>query len=114
MGAHVGKVITRRVRGLEAPKEFAYRHHGDLATIGRKSAIVSMGGLQLKGFPAWIFWSAVHIYYLIGARNRAMVALDWLWEYATFRRGARLISEYPHSGPTQRSYSDREVRVMER
>jgi NADH:ubiquinone reductase (H+-translocating) len=102
MGKYVGELIARRIEGFTSGPDFAYRHYGDLATIGRKSAIVSIGRLQLSGFPAWVFWSVAHIYFLIGARNRAIVALDWLWEYITFRRGARLISgqdRLPHERP---------------
>ena len=77
---------------LHSVGEFTYRHYGDLATVGRKIAIVSVGRFYLRGFSAWIFWSVAHIYYLIGVRNRAIVALAWLWEYVTFRRGARLIN----------------------
>jgi NADH dehydrogenase len=93
MGEYVGRCIAKRVGGTGPVPDFAYRHYGDLATIGRKAAIVSIGRFQLTGFVAWVFWSVAHIYYLIGARNRAIVALDWLWEYVTFRRGARLINQ---------------------
>jgi NADH:ubiquinone reductase (H+-translocating) len=71
-----------------SPGPFAYRNYGELATIGRTSAIFSRGRLRATGFPAWLLWSVAHIYYLIGVRNRIIVALDW-----TFHRGARLISE---------------------
>jgi NADH dehydrogenase len=92
MGQYVAKSIGRAVTGAQGPPDFHYKHYGDLATIGRKAAIVSLGRFRLKGFLAWLFWSAAHIYFLIGARNRAIVALDWLWEYVSFRRGARLIT----------------------
>jgi NADH:ubiquinone reductase (H+-translocating) len=95
MGAYVAKVIAARVGGRQAPAPFAYRHRGDLATIGRKSAVVKLGPLQLTGLIGWLFWSAVHIYFLIGVRNRFVVALNWLWSYVTFQRGARLIGIAP-------------------
>ena len=85
------RVIAARVQGRPPPPPFAYRHLGDLATIGRKSAVVKLGPVQLTGFIGWLFWSAVHIYFLIGLRNRFVVALNWLWSYVTFQRGARLI-----------------------
>jgi NADH dehydrogenase len=91
MGSYVGKVIAARAQGRPAPPPFVYHHLGDLATIGRKSAVVKLGFLQLTGFSGWLFWSAVHIYFLIGLRNRFVVALNWLWSYMTFQRGARLI-----------------------
>jgi NADH:ubiquinone reductase (H+-translocating) len=95
MGNYVGKVIAARVRGEPARGPFVYHHLGDLATIGRKSAVVKLGILQLTGFLGWLFWSAVHIYFLIGMRNRFVVALNWLWSYLTFQRGARLIGIAP-------------------
>jgi NADH dehydrogenase len=95
MGRYVGKVIAARVQGRPAPPPFVYHHVGDLATIGRKSAVVKLGHLQLTGFFGWLFWSAIHIYFLIGMRRRFVVALNWLWRYMTFQRGARLIGIAP-------------------
>ncbi len=95
MGHYVGKVIAARVEGRAAPGPFAYHHLGELAAIGRKSAVVKLGYLQLTGFLGWLFWSAVHIYFLIGLRNRFVVAVNWLWSYLTFQRGARLIGIAP-------------------
>jgi NADH:ubiquinone reductase (H+-translocating) len=95
MGQYVGKLIAARVPGRPAPGPFVYHHLGELATIGRKSAIVKLGVFQLTGFLGWLFWSAVHIYFLIGMRNRFVVALNWLWNYVTFQRGARLIGTAP-------------------
>jgi NADH:ubiquinone reductase (H+-translocating) len=69
------------LRDEHAP--FRYRHRGDLATIARKCAVVSFGRLRLTGFVAWVFWSPAHIYFLIGVRNRVVVALNWIWEYVT-------------------------------
>jgi len=91
MGSYVAKVIAARVQGAEPPGPFHYHHVGDLATIGRKSAVVQLGAFRLTGFLGWVFWSVVHIYFLIGIRNRFVVALNWLWSYLTFQRGARLI-----------------------
>jgi NADH dehydrogenase len=92
MGRYIGKVIAARVSGGATPRPFTYSHAGDLATIGRKSAVVKIGPLQLTGFIGWLFWSVAHIYFLIGVRNRLVVAINWLWNYVTFQRGARLIS----------------------
>jgi NADH dehydrogenase len=91
MGSYVAKVIAARVQGTEPPGPFQYHHLGDLATIGRKSAVVQLGAFRLTGFLGWLFWSVVHIYFLIGIRNRFVVALNWFWSYLTFQRGARLI-----------------------
>ena len=62
-----------------------------MATIGRRRAILEMGRLRLSGFPAWLAWLVVHIYYLVGFKNRLFVVFQWAWAYLTFRRGARLI-----------------------
>jgi NADH dehydrogenase len=93
MGYYVGKLITARIAGRAEPAPFRYMHLGELATIGRRAAVVKFGRLQLKGFVGWLFWAAVHIYFLIGVRNRFIVAFNWLWTYLTFQRGARLITE---------------------
>jgi NADH dehydrogenase len=93
MGRYVGKVISARVAGREIHKPFHYVHLGDLATIGRRAAVVKFGRLELKGFVGWVFWSVAHIYFLIGLRNRFLVAFNWFWDYLTFQRGARLITD---------------------
>ena len=98
MGKYVGRLIAARVAGQSLPP-FRYRHEGSLATIGRRAAVVELGPIQLRGFIGWMFWSAVHIYFLIGLRNRFVVAITWLWSYATFKRGARLITEVPPIAP---------------
>jgi NADH dehydrogenase len=92
MGRHVGKVIAARAGGSAPPPPFRYRHQGDLATIGRRSAVVHLRHLQLTGFLGWLFWSAAHVYFLIGLRSRFVVAFSWAWQYLTFQRGARLIT----------------------
>jgi len=92
MGRYVGKVIAARVAGRPALRPFVYRHAGDLATIGRKAAVVRLPHLKLTGFIGWLFWSFAHIYFLIGIRNRFVVAITWLWSYLTYQRGARLIT----------------------
>ena len=94
MGDYVGRLIAARLAGRSLPP-FRYRNQGVLATIGRRAAVVELGPIQLKGFVGWLFWSVVHIYFLIGLRNRFVVALTWLWGYITFQRGARLITEVP-------------------
>jgi NADH dehydrogenase len=96
MGAYVGKLLAARLAGRTMPP-FRYRHAGDLATIGRRAAVVNLGRVHLKGFIGWLFWSLAHIYFLIGLRHRFIVAFTWLWDYLTFQRGARLITEVPQS-----------------
>lgn len=99
MGRYVGKLIAGRIAGRAPRKPFRYTHLGELATIGRRAAVVKLGRLQLRGFLGWLFWSVVHIYFLIGLRNRFVVAFTWLWSYLTFQRGARLITETPFEDP---------------
>jgi NADH dehydrogenase len=91
-GTYVAKLILARLRGAAQVKPFRYRDFGNLATIGRKAAVIDFGWLHLRGFVAWVIWSFVHVYFLIGLRNRTIVALHWLWAYVTFQRGARLIT----------------------
>ncbi len=83
-------LIARRNGKTVAP--FRYRDLGSLATIGRKRAVIQMGRFKMKGFFAWLLWCVAHIYYLIGFRNRFVVAISWLWNYITFQRATRLIT----------------------
>jgi NADH dehydrogenase len=100
MGRYVGRLIGARIAGTGSPGPFRYRHQGDLAAIGRRAAVVKLGRLELKGFPGWLFWSVVHIFFLIEIRDRFIVAFTWLWDYVTFQRGARLITQVPPEDKT--------------
>jgi NADH dehydrogenase len=91
-GRYVASVILKRLRGERETKPFRYRDKGNLATIGRSSAVAEIGRLRLSGFIAWVTWLFVHIFYLIGFRNRVLVLIQWAWSYLTFQRGARLIT----------------------
>lgn len=92
MGGYTADCIVRALRGESPPMPFRYRDHGNLATIGRKAAVADFGaGRHLSGLLAWLLWGFAHIYFLIGFRNRLAVMLDWIWNYVTFERGARLI-----------------------
>lgn len=91
MGTYVAKAIRTRISG-GTPPPFRYRHNGNLATVGRKLAVIDFGWLHLKGRFAWFVWGFVHIFFLVGFRNRLFVVLRWLWAYFTFRRGVRLIT----------------------
>lgn len=90
-GLYVARVIEAAVRGAARPAPFRYRHDGNLATIGRNAAVIDFGRVRLKGFLAWLIWAVVHVYFLIGTRHRTLVALQWMFSYVTFGRGARLI-----------------------
>src|SRR6516225_3403438 len=91
-GAYVARVIAARLAGKPAPAPFRYRDLGNLATIGRREAVVDFGWLRLTGRLAWLIWGGAHIYFLIGFRNRVAVGVNWLWSYLTYQRGARLIT----------------------
>ena len=91
-GAYVAKVIRARLSGVPALAPFRYKHAGDLATIGKRRAVIDFGWIKLKGSLAWWLWGFAHIYFLIGVRNRLSVAMNWLWIYARDQRGARLIT----------------------
>ena len=89
-----GRFIARQIRGELAgrPREsFRYVDRGTLATIGRSRAVGQIRGWKLHGTFAWLVWLFVHVYYLVGFRNRALVVFQWAWSYFRFRRGARLI-----------------------
>ena len=91
-GAYVARVLRARLAGSPAPPPFRYRDFGTMATIGRRSAVADFGWLRLDGTLAWLMWGLVHVSFLIGFRNRAIVMLDWIWSYLTFQSGARLIT----------------------
>jgi NADH dehydrogenase len=91
-GRFVGAVIAARLKGKTEMESFRYKDKGNLATIGRSSAIAEIRGLKLSGFIAWITWLFVHLFFLIGFRNRLLVMFQWTWAYITFQRGARLIT----------------------
>ncbi|HEY2136044.1 MAG TPA: NAD(P)/FAD-dependent oxidoreductase [Xanthobacteraceae bacterium] len=95
MGRYVGRLIAARLAGRTSNQPFDYHHEGDLATIGRRSAVVKLGRMELTGFLGWLFWCVVHIYFLVEVRDRFIIAFTWAWDYVTFQRGARLITEVP-------------------
>jgi len=90
MGKQVAAALRARLAKRPAPT-FGYRDFGSLATIGRMAAVIQMGRLRLSGLPAWWFWLAAHVFFLIGFRNRLVVLIDWAWAYWTHQRYARII-----------------------
>jgi NADH dehydrogenase len=97
MGRTAAANILRRLR-QEPTQAFRYTDYGNLATVGRKAAVVDLtvpvfGALRFSGFLAWLFWLFAHIYFLIGFRNRLMVLTDWAWAYVTYQRNARVVAE---------------------
>jgi NADH dehydrogenase FAD-containing subunit len=94
-GAYVARLITARVLGMPELGPFVYRHMGSLATIGRKAAVADFGTIKASGAVAWWLWGFVHLLFLVGARNRLAVVLNWVWSYFSFRASTRLITGTP-------------------
>jgi len=97
MGRAAAANIVRRLQGLPT-RAFRYRDYGNLATVGRKAAVVELavpglGALRFAGLGAWLFWLFAHIYFLIGFRSRLIVMVEWAWAYFTYERGARVVAE---------------------
>ncbi len=92
-GNHVAQVVERELLSKPAPRPFVYKHQGNLATIGRKSAVADFGRLRLSGASAWWLWGLVHVGFLTGARNRVTVVVNWLWSFFAQHSGVRLITD---------------------
>jgi NADH dehydrogenase len=95
--AHAAKMILRQING-EATLPFRYRDKGNLAIVGRGSAIADLNWIRFSGPLAWLAWLFLHIFMLIGFRNRIAVMLDWASAYVTFQRSSRLIT---NNGPNR-------------
>jgi NADH dehydrogenase len=102
-GNHVAATIRRRLKGDRKSHIFRYRHAGNLATIGKRSAVVDLGWITLRGNFAWWVWGLAHIYFLIGVRNRLAVALSWLWIYTTGTKTSCLITQGEKKAAIQES-----------
>ncbi len=102
MGSFIGKRLAELASGHDPKRRFRYKDAGVLATVGRNRAVADIYGLRLAGFAGWLLWGAAHVYFLIGFKNRLFVLLQWMWSYATWQRGVRLImqrnapSDQPH------------------
>ena len=90
-GSYAARVIRNRLRG-RGTQPFRYLDKGNLATIGRTKAVADVKGVRISGFPAWVTWLVVHLFYLIGFQNRLLVVTRWTFSFVTRGRGARLIS----------------------
>ncbi len=98
MGLFVADLIGKEVAGAISPQErppFKYRDKGSMATIGRFKAVAALGKHRFSGSFAWLLWSMIHIYFLVGFRRRFFVMMSWVWHYASFHKGARLITGSP-------------------
>ncbi len=90
-GIHLGSALAAYIRNREPIPPFRYRSRGNTAIVGRHKAIYEYRGRRLKGWPAWATWAVVHVYLLVGFEHRVLVAMQWLWRYLTYERGARII-----------------------
>jgi NADH dehydrogenase len=90
MGRHAARNILRALEG-QPRRRFVYRDKGSLATIGRKAAVAEVGGIRMSGLVAWLAWLGIHIFFLIGFRNRAVVLFEWALAYVTYARSARIV-----------------------
>ncbi|MFT3696509.1 MAG: NAD(P)/FAD-dependent oxidoreductase [Kofleriaceae bacterium] len=106
-GRHVAKIITRETRGetFERPA-FRYHDKGNMAAVGRAEAVVATKRVAIHGFFAYLLWWVVHIFFLVGFRNRVLVMLNWMWSWLTFQRGARLITGHIPALPPITSVDD--------
>ncbi|MGD9895734.1 MAG: NAD(P)/FAD-dependent oxidoreductase [Candidatus Methylacidiphilaceae bacterium] len=107
MGRHVANLVAREISAGALPPErrqpFSYRNKGMMATIGRAAAVVWIGNAAFDGPIAWLAWLAIHLVFLIGFRNKAVVLFQWTWSYLTYRLGARIILRSEDgANPTQR------------
>ncbi len=96
-GKYVGRLITQKLQGKSSPKPFVYRDQGSMATIGRSAAVADLGWMKCSGLVAWLLWIFVHIMSIAQYQNRVLVFMQWAWNYVTFNRSARLITESHHS-----------------
>ena len=90
-GEYVAKLVKKRLQGHTIGR-FKYNDYGNLAMIGQNAAVVDLGPVKLTGFPAWLFWLFIHIYFLIEFDSKILVMLQWTWSYLTRKRGSRLIT----------------------
>src|ERR1017187_608728 len=112
-GDWVADTIARDLKN-QPRHNFHYHDKGSLATIGRAAAVAQFGKFELSGYFAWLAWLFVHIFFLIGFRNRIIVMINWAWAYLTYERGARLITgsdELPGWNQSQRTTDSTEPTV---
>ncbi|HEY5925661.1 MAG TPA: NAD(P)/FAD-dependent oxidoreductase [Kofleriaceae bacterium] len=105
-GKHVAKIIDAEARGKPARKPFHYWDKGNMATIGRAEAVIATKRFARHGWLAWMLWWVVHIFFLVGFRNRVFMMFHWAWSWLTYKRGSRLITGDIGKLPALRSIAD--------
>jgi NADH dehydrogenase len=111
MGQYTAKTILNDLKS-KPRKAFEYWDKGSLATIGRAAAVADFGKIHLSGFIAWLGWLFIHVFFLIGFKNRILVLMEWAWAYFTFQRGARLITGNSSSIVPAKPEAQKEVRKV--
>jgi NADH dehydrogenase len=102
-GTHAARVIEGLVRGSTARAPFRYRDKGNMATIGRAEAVIATKRFARHGLLVWMLWWVVHIFFLVGFRNRVYMMFHWAWSWLTYKRGSRLITGSVGALPPLRS-----------
>ena len=92
-GRYLGRAFAKKIRKGRIAEPFQFHNRGNTAIIGRHAAIFDFGWWQIGGWLAWMLWAIIHVYLLVGFQHRLIVAVQWLWRYVTYERGARLIVE---------------------
>jgi NADH dehydrogenase len=105
-GKHVAKIIASEARGKPERRPFHYRDKGNMATIGRAEAVIATKHFAKHGWLAWMLWWVVHIFFLVGFRNRVFMMFHWAWSWLTYKRGSRLITGEVGQLPAVRSIAD--------
>jgi NADH dehydrogenase len=100
-GVYLGQTLAKQLQQRAKPEPFVFHNRGNTAIVGRHAAVFDFGWWRLKGWFAWSFWAVIHVYLLVGFQHRLMVAMQWLWRYLTYERGARLITESGEDQPPQ-------------
>lgn len=91
-GKFVAKIISSLIRGEPSKAKFSYFDKGSMATIGKRLAVANIGSIEMRGLLAWLSWAVIHVWYLIGLKNKLLVMIQWIWSYLFSNRGARLIT----------------------
>jgi NADH dehydrogenase len=96
-GQHLGRQLAGTITSGAPLQPFKFHNRGNVAIIGCHAAVFDAGSIRLKGWAAWFAWAVIHVYLLVGVQHRVLVSMQWLWRYATYERGARLIADDPGS-----------------
>lgn len=111
-GKFVGRLLAKKSLFQKSRPQFQYTNKGTMATIGRAKAIADIRGLKFSGFFAWMLWSFVHIFLLLGFRSRILVLIEWIWSFFTLKRGVQLITDRSGCSECRPLEMERKVKKM--